>query len=59
MLNLYVKAQNMLQTLKDEAGQDSVEYAIMIAIVALGVITSVGTISTYISNKFASYAASL
>lgn len=59
MTNLVMNAADLLQCIKDEAGQDAVEYAIMIAIVALGVITSVGTISTYISNEFASYAASL
>ena len=59
MLNLYVKAQSLLQSLKDECGQDSVEYAIMIGIVALAAIASVGTISNYVSGRFNSYAASL
>ncbi len=59
MTSLYFKAQHMLQCLKDECGQDSVEYAIMIGIVALAVITSVGTISNYVSTKFNSYATSL
>jgi Flp pilus assembly pilin Flp len=59
MISLYVKAQHLLESLKDECGQDSVEYAIMIGIVALAVITSVGTISKYISSTFANYATSL
>jgi Flp pilus assembly pilin Flp len=59
MTNLYFKAQHMLQNLKDECGQDSVEYAIMIGIVALAAIGSVGTISTYVKGVFTAYAASL
>jgi len=59
MINLYVKAQRLLQNLKDECGQDSVEYAIMIGIVALAAITSVHTISTYVTSIFAAYAVTL
>jgi Flp pilus assembly pilin Flp len=59
MTSLYFKAQHMLQNLKDECGQDSVEYAIMIGIVALAVITSVGTISNYVKGVFTNYAGSL
>lgn len=59
MINLYVKAQHLMSNLKDECGQDSVEYAIMIGIVALAAIASVGTISSYVKTTFATYAASL
>jgi Flp pilus assembly pilin Flp len=59
MFSLYVKAQHLLQSLKEECGQDSVEYAIMIGIVATAVIGSVSTISAYISSTFANYATSL
>lgn len=59
MTNLYIKAQHMLQNLKDECGQDSVEYAIMIAIVAVAAIASVSTISVYVSKVFSNYAATL
>jgi Flp pilus assembly pilin Flp len=59
MINLYVKAQHLMQNLKDECGQDSVEYAIMIGIVAIAVIASVGTISKYATSVFAAYAATL
>lgn len=58
-MKLYIKAQQLLETLKNECGQDSVEYAIMIGIVALAAITSVGTISTYVKGIFSNYAASL
>jgi Flp pilus assembly pilin Flp len=56
MLNLYVKAMNFL---KDECGQDSVEYAILIGIIATGVVTSVGTIATYVQGQFSTLAGAL
>jgi Flp pilus assembly pilin Flp len=59
MFSLSVKAQRLLQSLKDEYGQDSVEYAIMIGITATAVIGSVSTISAYISSTFAGYASLL
>jgi Flp pilus assembly pilin Flp len=59
MTKLYIKAQHLVEAFKDECGQDSVEYAIMIGIVALAAITSVGTISNYVKATFANYAASL
>jgi Flp pilus assembly pilin Flp len=59
MTKLYVKAQHLLQNLKDESGQDSVEYAIMIGIVAIAVIGFVGTISKYTTSVFSAYSATL
>jgi Flp pilus assembly pilin Flp len=59
MLKLYVKSLNLLQSLKDEAGQDSIEYAILIGIIATGVVTSVGTLNTYVTDKFAALATAL
>ena len=59
MLKLFVKAQHLMDILKDECGQDSVEYAILIGIIATGVVGSVTTISTYVSNIFTNLAASL
>ena len=58
-MKLIVKAQMLLETLKNECGQDSVEYAVMIGILALGAIASAKTISTYVGGVFTSYAASL
>jgi Flp pilus assembly pilin Flp len=60
MLNWPEKTRHLLSALfKDECGQDSVEYAIMIGIVALAAIASVGTISGYVSGVYSAYAASL
>ena len=58
-MKLYIKAQELLAALKNECGQDSVEYAIMIGIVALAAITSVTAISTYVSKVFTNYSTTL
>jgi pilus assembly protein Flp/PilA len=61
-LNLYVKAKVMVDTLKDENGQDLVEYAAVIALVVLaatagmqtlanGINAAMGSLSTQINNK--------
>jgi pilus assembly protein Flp/PilA len=45
MLNLYVKFQNALQSMKDENGQDLIEYALLgalISVVSIAAITNVG-----------------
>ena len=51
--------EEKIQNLKDECGQDSVEYAIMIGIVALAAIASVSTISSYVSAQCRHYAVTL
>jgi len=61
MLKLYTKAQLLLQSLKDESGQDLIEYCIVAAVVVVaaaaaspglqGAITSaVTTLTSAISN---------
>ena len=59
MVNLYIKAQHLLQNLREECGQDAVEYAIMIGICAVAAIGSVGTISNFVKSTFGNYSASL
>jgi pilus assembly protein Flp/PilA len=49
MLKLYVKAQVIGQTLKDEQGQDLVEYALVIAVVCLGIISGMNTLANGIN----------
>jgi pilus assembly protein Flp/PilA len=49
-LKLYVKAQTALQTLKDENGQDMVEYALVVGIVALGATAGLSSVATGINN---------
>jgi len=38
---------------KDESGQDLIEYALVAALIALGAVASMKTVSTAISNAFA------
>jgi Flp pilus assembly pilin Flp len=59
MLKLYVKSLHLLDILKDEVGQDSVEYAILIGIIATGVIASVKTINTFVTTQFSTLAGDL
>jgi pilus assembly protein Flp/PilA len=49
MLTLYVKAQVIRQALKDERGQDLVEYALVIAVVCLGIISGMSTLANGIN----------
>ena len=48
MLKLYVKTQMVRQALKDEQGQDLVEYALVIAVVCLGIISGMNTLANVI-----------
>jgi pilus assembly protein Flp/PilA len=61
-LNLYVKAKVMVDTLKNENGQDLVEYAAVIALVVLaatagmqtlanGINAAMGSLSTQINTR--------
>ena len=59
MKTLNSQLVSLMYRLREESGQDSVEYAIMIGIVALAAIASVGSISSYVSNTLSNYAASL
>jgi len=38
---------------QDESGQDLIEYALVAALIALGAVASMKTVSTAISNAFA------
>ena len=50
MLKLYVKSQMVRQALKEEQGQDLVEYALVIAVVCLGIISGMNTLAGGINN---------
>jgi pilus assembly protein Flp/PilA len=53
MLKLYVKAQNMLQALRnDESGQDLIEYALLGALIAVACIASMKAVASGINNEF-------
>jgi pilus assembly protein Flp/PilA len=56
LLNLYVK----LQGLKNgEEGQDLVEYALLVALIAMVCIAGVNNVATAINNVFTSISSSL
>ena len=61
-LKLYVKGQTIWSTLKDEEGQDLVEYGLVLVLVCLGATVGMGTLAnginnfaTAISGKLANY----
>jgi len=59
MHSLSATVQRLRKILTVDSGQDSVEYAIMIGIIALAAITSVSTLSGYVTSVFGSYATTL
>ena len=48
LLKVYVKSQELIAR---EEGQDLVEYALLIALVALGSITAIGYVTTAIGTQ--------
>lgn len=53
-LRLYVKVQALKEGLKDENGQDMVEYAIVMGLIALGATAAMKTLATSIGTGFGS-----
>ena len=49
LLKMYVKFQDLMS--RDE-GQDLVEYALVVALIALGAVASMGKLATAISTEF-------
>jgi pilus assembly protein Flp/PilA len=49
LLKLYVKFQDLVRC---ESGQDLVEYALLVALIALGATASMKTLATSISTEF-------
>jgi pilus assembly protein Flp/PilA len=49
LLKLYVKFQDLMNR---EEGQDLVEYALVVALIALGAVASMGKLATAISTEF-------
>jgi Flp pilus assembly pilin Flp len=53
-LKLYAKSQVIWNTLKDEQGQDLVEYAAVIVLVVLALAGGMGTLANGINNAMSS-----
>jgi pilus assembly protein Flp/PilA len=59
MLKLYIKMQNLKSLLSQEEGQDLVEYALVIALIALAATAGMRTLATDISQAFTNVGATL
>jgi pilus assembly protein Flp/PilA len=55
LLNLYVKFQG----LRNEEGQDLVEYALLVALIALVCVTGVSNVASAVNTVFSNISASL
>ncbi|MGB7265954.1 MAG: Flp family type IVb pilin [Terracidiphilus sp.] len=56
LLNLYVKFQGLKN---GEEGQDLVEYALLVALIALVCVTGVGNVATAVNTVFTNISSSL
>ena len=56
LMNLYVKFQSLKN---DEQGQDLVEYALLVALIALVCIAGVNNVASAVNNVFTTISSSL
>lgn len=54
IVNIYTKAQILANVLMNEEGQDLVEYALVMSMVALGAVADMGTIASDVNVVFTS-----
>jgi pilus assembly protein Flp/PilA len=59
LLHYCVRAQALVQSLKNESGQDLVEYALVIAVVCLGIIAGMGTLANGINTAMVTLSGNL
>ena len=59
MLKLFVKAQTAIQAMRDESGQDLIEYSLIAAVIAVACVATMGTLATKIQGVFTSVSADL
>ena len=59
MKNLLTKLYVNLQALKDESGQDLIEYALLVALIALAATAGMQTVATDINAAFTKIGAKL
>jgi pilus assembly protein Flp/PilA len=52
VLKLYIRAQALKEALKDEDGQDMVEYALVMGLIALGATVAMSGLATAIATGF-------
>lgn len=51
-LKSYVKLQTVREVIRDTAGQDLIEYALVVALIALAATAGMGTVATKINQAF-------
>lgn len=56
LIKLYLTIQNRL---KDESGQDLIEYALVVALIAFAATAGMGTVATGINTSFSKIASKL
>jgi pilus assembly protein Flp/PilA len=54
ILEIYTKAQMFANVLKNEEGQDLVEYALVVSLIAFAAIAGMGVLATDINQAFTS-----
>jgi pilus assembly protein Flp/PilA len=54
VLKLYVRMQQFVESIKEDDGQDMVEYAVVMGLLALGATASMKTLATTIGAAFTS-----
>lgn len=59
ILKLYVKAQAVKDVLKNEEGQDLIEYALVVALIAFAAVAGMSTVAVDINNAFSSIGSKL
>ena len=59
LLNLGIRAQMLREALKEESGQDLIEYALVVALVAFAATTGMGTLANGINTAFTHVATKL
>jgi pilus assembly protein Flp/PilA len=54
-----MKLSTLMNLLRDESGQDLIEYALVAALIALGAIAAMNSVATGISNAFSAVSSDL
>jgi pilus assembly protein Flp/PilA len=59
LLKLYVKAQMMRDAMKEENGQDLIEYALVVSLIAFAAVAGMNTLASDINSAFIAIGAKL
>jgi len=59
LLKIYVQAQVLRESLKNEEGQDLIEYALVVALIAFAATAGMNTLATGINGAFSSISSKL